>query len=252
MIRMFILALGCGVVLTGCMAEVLTTTAIRGQAEAQQLGAMQRQLGFAKDTTDEANLRHALDLYKADKGVNPPSLDALVPQYIASIPVHANGQPYGYDPASGVLLDGPVANSNGPTPQDQQTMIAIRNAINAYGTAVGYYPETLDALAPRYLPTPPRTSAGESFLYNNQNGAVTHPRAGQRNAPRPASGRSGGGVGGAGPLGEAMTGIGIQNQLNSMGNSGANSAGNRSRNNVRGLQTQQNDKVNNTLNNLGL
>ena len=145
-----------GVALAGCGAELLTTTAIQGELQAQQLSAMQRQVKGAADTSGRIQIERAITAYHAEKGVYPPSLDALAPQYLPAVPRRPDGSPYGYDPASGRLMDGP-APAGGPTPQDYQTMEQIRTAINQYGTATGYYPPTLDALAPTYLPAPPRT-----------------------------------------------------------------------------------------------
>ena len=239
-----------GVTLVGCGAELLTTTAIQGELQAQQLSAMQRQVKGAADTSGRIQIERAITAYHAEKGAYPPSLDALTPQYLPAVPRRPDGSPYGYDPATGRLLDGP-APAGGPTPQDYQTMEQIRAAINQYGAATGYYPPTLDALAPTYLSAPPRTSADEQFIYNNQNGYVAHPRqaapvAAPAEAPRAPA------MGGAGPMGEVMTGIGMQQQLGGMRQSGASAAGSRARQHLRETGTAQNERHQQVMDGLGL
>jgi uncharacterized protein YceK len=242
-----VLLLAAALAISGCMAEVLTTTAVQGQLQAQSAGAAMRTLEYARESAGQTNLQSAINAYYADKGYYPPSLDALVPQYLASVPTQPNGTPYGYDAASGRISEVPAG---GIAPQDYQTMDQIRAAINRFGTTTGYYPNTLDDLYPNYLATPPRTAAGEAFLYNNQNGEVTHPRAGQapatNTAPRNAP------TGGGSPMMETMTGIGIQNQLGNMSSGGANAAGTRSRGSVRGIASGHDAQQQQVMNNLGL
>ncbi|NLV42479.1 MAG: hypothetical protein GXY15_14800 [Candidatus Hydrogenedentes bacterium] len=249
--------------LTGCGVELLTTTAIQGELQTQQMQAMKRQVQSASDTSGRVTLERAIQTYRAEKGDNPASLDDLVPDYVPAIPKRGDGTEYGYDPARGVLLDGPAAPAAAPaaaapggaTPADQQMMTAIRDAITRYGTATGYYPATLDALYPTYLAKPPRTSAGEAFLYNNQNGAVTHPRGGgapTASAPAPTAPRVPSGVGGAGPMGEVMTGIGMQQQLNSMGSSGASAAQGHATRSLGGVSSGHTDAQNRAMDQLGL
>ncbi len=243
--------------LSGCGVELLTTTATQATLEAQQAKAMQGQVARVSEQAGRTSLERALQVYKAEKGVAPATLDELVPNYVPAMPKHADGSSYGYDAATGTLLDTPAvpavaATGGAVTAQDQQTMQAIREAINRYGTKVGFYPGTLDALYPEYLGKPPRTSSGEPFLYNNQNGAVTHPRQAASAAPAPSAARPTAGVGGAGPLGEVTTSMGAQQQLDSMNNSGAASAQgymNRSLQQSAGGQT---DRQNKTMDQLGL
>lgn len=233
---------------SGCGVELLTTTAITSNLQKEQMGAAKRQLDQAANTSTKTNAQQAIRLYQAEKGQYPPSLEALVPSYLAELPRKADGTPYGYDPATGSLLDGPV---QGAIPQaDMQTMNAIRNAINSYGTATGFYPGTLDVLTPTYLATPPRTVDGRAFLYNNQTGEVRHPGTSAGQAAAPSVNR--GAVGGAGPLGETMTGIGIQQQLQNSSQGGANAAGNRSRSQSRDISSDHSDRQLRAIENLGL
>ena len=212
------------VLVAGCGAELLTTTATQATLEAQQAQAMQGQVSRVSEQMGRTNLERAIQTYKAEKGSFPATLDELVPNWLPAMPKHADGRPYGYDAATGAVLDGPAAPAAAAgtvTAEDQQTMQAIREAIPKYGTAVGYYPGTLDVLYPKYLSKLPRTSAGEQFLYNNQNGTVTHPSQAASAAPATAAARPMAGAGGTGPMGEVMTGVGAQQQL---GNSGAGAA----------------------------
>jgi len=231
----------------GCGAEILTATAISGQLQKEQVGAMKRNIDHAKDTTGRTATEQAIRTFQAEKGHHPPSLEALVPQYLAEVPRKADGSPYGYDPTTGRLLDGPAP--GGMPPADQQTMNQIRSAINQYGTATGYYPGTLDDLAPHYLPVPPRTQDGRPFHYNNQTGEVRHPGTPGGAAPGPGARVP---AGGAGPLGEAMTGIAIQNQLGNMSQGGANAAGTRGRDQARGVPDSYGDNQVRALDQLGL
>ena len=69
----------------------------------------------------------------------------------------------------------------------------------------------------------------------------------------PAAARGGGvAVGGAGPMGEAMTGIGMSQQLDNMSNAGASSAGSRVRGAAHDLAPDTNDRTNAAMDNLGL
>ncbi len=243
----------CAAALTGCGVELLTTTAIQSELQAEQLSAVRGQIQGAANTSGRINIERAIRTYQAEKGYYPPSLDALVPNWLPVLPVKSDGTAYGYDSTTGALLDGPAANMS-PTAQDYQLLAQIKSAIQQYGAATQYYPGTLDQLAPNYLAAPPRTSAGEEFIYNNQNGYVAHPRAPQ-SAPRsPASGRRGipAGGGGSSAMGEVMTGMGVQRELNRMGSSATNSAGGYARRNLRNTGNNRDQQVNKTMNDLGL
>jgi hypothetical protein len=236
------------IMLSGCGVEVLTATAVQGELQAQQMTAMKRQIGNAAGTSGRINLEKAISTYQAEKGVNPPSLEVLVPEFLPALPAKADGTPYGYDPTTGKLVDG-VASVAGPSQQDYETIQLIQAAIQQFGTDTGYYPGKLDDLYPNYLASLPRTSAGESFNYNNQTGAVSHPHQAQA-APRPAP--QAGAAGGAGPMGEAMTGIGMSQQLDSMNQSGSSNAGSYARDKIGGAANTHNDQQNKAMDNLGL
>lgn len=86
----------------------------------------------------------------------------------------------------------------------------IYQAVQSYGRQMGYYPPSLEALVPTYLESVPVTSMGEAFTYSAQTGVVGAPSS----APQEKKARGSAPVGGAGPMGEVMTGISIQEELN--------------------------------------
>jgi len=251
--------------LAGCGVELLTTTAIQGELQAQQLQAMKGQVSHASYATAKINIQRAIDTYNAEKGQYPATLEDLVPAFLPSLPKRPDGQSYGYDPVQGKVLDsaaapGPV--SRGPTPSDTDKMNQIRAAIDRYGRTTGYYPPSLAALAPTYMPAVPKTDSGQDFVFYPQTGALLHPaqlnapQAGTAPAfpqPQPAQPRpAGAGMGGVGPMGEVITGIGMQNQLNSMGQSGASAAGGYARDRLGGATQQHNAQQEQVLNSLGM
>nr|HPO17472.1 hypothetical protein [Candidatus Hydrogenedentota bacterium] len=228
--------------LTGCGVELLTTTAIQGELQAEQMKAMKRQVQNAADTSGRINLERAISTYQAEKGTWPASLDALVPDYLQAVPVKADGASYNYDPNTGKLLDGAAAApaeapaaASGPTEQDTQVLDKIQAGIDKYAQDTGYYPATIDQLYPYYVEVLPRTSAGEHFVYDNQTGYVDYPQTARpATAPRQSVPRAGGGVGAGGPMGEVMTGIGMQQELNGMSHSGTSAASTYTREKARG------------------
>ncbi len=237
--------------LPGCMVEMLTTTAIQADLQAKQAGAAQQTLSNVKTDTGQINLQRAVDLYQAEKGSYPTSLDLLVPNFIDAIPPRGDGGAFGYNPLVGKILETDV----GPTAADYLMMEKIKTAINSYGTRTGLYPPTLDTLAQSGdLPVMPRTESGQPFNYNNQNGAISHPLEGPVAAAMPAQAPQSGGmapVGGGGPLGEAMTGIAMQEQLNSNSNAGTTAAGTRGRTGARSAAAEQGQRQEKALDELG-
>ena len=246
----------------GCGVELLTTTAIQGELQAKQLQSMKGQISHVSDQSAKINIQRAIDTYQADKGTYPASLSELAPGYIPTVPNRPDGQPYGYDPVNGKVLEAPVAAPvvAGPTANDRQKMNQILAAIDQYGRAVGYYPPSLQALAPTYLPAVPKTDSGQDFIFNPQNGYLGHPAQSQQQAampapptqPRQVPAQRPTGVGGAGPMGEVMTGIGIQNQLDSMSQSGANAAGGYARQKMGGVTQQHNQQQEKAMDQLGM
>lgn len=216
--------------MTGCGIELLTTTAIQGELAAENVKALERQTKSIGEDMGQIRLKQTIDTYHAEKGYYPGSLAVLTPNYIPQIPVKGDGTAYGYDPATGRILDRPSGSgATTITTQDQQNMRAILEAINEYGLATGYYPDSLAQLVPRFIQSVPITSSGHGFLYDPPTGTLYHPAQFQRNEGsaqfgQQAQPRRGTRVGGAGPLGEQMTAIGIQQELNGMSNTGTSRA----------------------------
>lgn len=160
-------------VLPGCGLELLTTTAITSELAAQNANVASRVLDQAKTSTSQTNAQHAIDLYRAEKGHNPPSLEALVPAYLSEVPRRSDGTPYGYDPVGGRLLDTPQALAPGMT--DAQKLQTLAEAVQRYGRETGRYPVSLWSLVPNYVPQLPKTAGGQDFLYDPRNGGVYLP-----------------------------------------------------------------------------
>ena len=219
--------------LTGCFVELLTTTAIQGELAAENVKALKRQTGQMGESMGQIRLKQAIDTYQAEKGYYPGSLAVLTPNYIPQIPVKADGTAYGYNPATGRILNRPpTSGAMTITTQDQQNMRTILEAINQYGLATGYYPDSLSQLVPRFIQSVPRTTSGHPFAYDPPSGALYHPaqlqqqpNAGQYGQPAQRRGTP---VGGGGLLGEQMTAIGMQQELNGMSNAGTSRACKRS------------------------
>jgi hypothetical protein len=172
------------ILVAGCGVELLATTAIRGELEAEQMKAMRGQIQHAADRTGKIRLQRAIDLYYGQNGYYPESLDVLSPGYLISIPNRPDGLPYAYDRGAGRILEEPA---------------------NGYGAA---------------------------------------PRNGQR---------TGGGMPvGGGPMGEAMTGIAIQNQMNSQSNAGSSAAGSYGRQKVRNQGNAHSQRQLQVMDDLGL
>jgi len=167
---------GMGVMLSGCLVEMLATTAVTADMAAQNAGEIKGTMNQAQLDIDLVRLQEAVDLYTVEKGVVPPDLSALVPGHIEAIPVRPDGKPFGYNPILGEVYE----SGEGPAPADYFTMEKLEVAITSFGTATGYYPPTLDALYPTYYPQLPRTASGKPFTYNNQNGEITHPDEGKQ------------------------------------------------------------------------
>lgn len=254
------------IVLVGCGLELLGGAAITGELNRQQLQTAKGQIDRTKNMSSTITAQQAVNAYSAEKGAYPPSLEALVPEWLPSVPLAADGTPLSYDPATGTVSDRPILAAASPAggnatvkaaqQADQQKIQEIQRAINQFGQATGYYPASLDQLAPFYIAEPPRTSVGLEFLYDPQTGAVSLPpqNALPQTAPpyqqaqRP---RQPAGVGAGGPMGEVMTGIGIQNELNNMSSAGASAAGSRMRQNARNLGQVQNQQAEKALGEVG-
>lgn len=254
-----------------CFVETLTTTAIQGELHARQLQTAKKALDGVKEFKTETEVRSAIEAYKAEHERTPPSLDALVPDYLATYPVKPDGTPYGYDPTTGKLAEGPVQTpvaqpSADPLAADRQEMEQIRQAIDRYGRATGYYPTSLWALVPDYLPEYPKTAGGQDYVYDRRNGSLRHPSETMRQPSGPAASYQSAPVGdparqraaqrrvaiGGGPaMAETMTGLGMQQELNNMSGAGVNAAGNRARSRARNLQNRGDQRVEDAMRQYG-
>ena len=176
--------------LSGCLVDMLMTTAITADMAAQEASSATGVVNQAELETAQYKLQDALEYYYAEKESYPASLDALVPTYIEAIPTRPDGEAFGYNPVEGAIY----VNNKGPSPEDYLLMEAIKAAIQQFGTATGFYPPTLDDLYPNYLPRLPRTTSGVAFGYDNQNGRVTHPNEGLQYAEETGEPTPDGGV----------------------------------------------------------
>lgn len=246
---------------TGCMLDMLMSTAIQSELQAEQLNTLKRQLDNAQQTTSDIEINHAVQAYAAEHGSYPASLQDLVPDYFATVPTQPDGSPYGYDPATGqVLVDGAVSPAPPPRTQESNSdkMAKIRGAINQYGMATGYYPTSLDQLVPTYLPQLPMANNGMPFIYDPQTGALYEPQGQTPTQAMPYGGQTQQGtarrpaVGGGGLMGETMTGIGIQQELNSMSNAGSSAANSRARGGAHDIGAQQTQRQEKAMDDLGL
>lgn len=260
-------------ILSGCLADVLVSTAIQGELQAKQMQTATKALNFAKETKSDIEVNQAIQTFLAEKGRYPNSLEELVPDYLPAVPVKPDGSPYGYDATMGKLTDAPATTTAAYTPSltNEQKMAQITGAINNYAAATRYYPPSLDVLVPTYLSTLPLTAKNARFIYDPTTGKVYDPTG--TAADVPVAGATGGafaqappqqsggfqqpqrqaGVGGGSPvLGETMTGIGISNQLDNMSTAGSSSAGTSMRQGARGIGQAHDAQQQKAMNDLGL
>ena len=231
--------------LSGCGVELVATTAVQAELQAQNAKAAARQLETVKKQVNDLTFDRAVQSYRAEHGENPPSLDALVPKYLPTLPQQADGSLYAYDPATGTLTV-PTVSVDYMT--DKRKVEEIKGAIQRYGMAVGFYPGTLDDLYPQYLDELPRTVSGEAFVYNNQNGDVLLPgeaanvQHAQQHVPQS------GGM----PARQSSGGMGIQSGLGNGSTAGATAARSHLNNNVQSISQQSSDRQSQVMDQLGL
>ncbi len=213
--------------ISGCLLELLSSTAIVGELEAQGAQSAMKQLQQARKTSETIQIQQAVDVYAAEHGVYPASLEMLVPAYLAEVPLRPDGTPvYFYDPATGRFSDTPFSSTASTVPTmtqlDQKNLDAIYDALDNYYAMRQENPKSLNDLAPFYMEKVPTVVAtGKPYIYDAQTGQAYHPfelAAPAQLAPvvstdiaRPRSN-----MGGGSPLAESLTGIGIQNELNQM------------------------------------
>lgn len=72
-------------------------------APVDYLGAVNQAHKRAGKVISTAGLDQAIKMYQVTEGKFPASLDALVPDFLHSIPPAPNGMKYNYDPKTGVI-----------------------------------------------------------------------------------------------------------------------------------------------------
>ena len=77
---------GLAVLTSGCLVEMLATTAITADMAAQNAGEMHGAMQEAQIDVDKVRLQEAVDLYAAEKEAFPADLSLLVPAHIEAIP----------------------------------------------------------------------------------------------------------------------------------------------------------------------
>lgn len=100
-----------GILSSGCgkddsAAPKQTNAASSGNpltAPADYLGAVNQAQKRAGKVISTAGLDQAIKMYQATEGKFPASLDALVPDFLHSIPPAPGGMKYNYDPKTGVI-----------------------------------------------------------------------------------------------------------------------------------------------------
>jgi hypothetical protein len=241
--------------LTGCGVDLLTSTAIEGELQAQSARTALHALNRTKGAVDRMTAERAVQAYYAERGVYPPSLETLVPNWLPEIPKRADGTPYGYDPKTGQILDTqsmPLQNAppsrtlsgTQPSAVDQTRLAHLQHAVQAYRNDKGYNPASLYALVPDYLDEVPATTSGAPFIYSMASGAVQLPSTGGDPHQR-------GVFAAPGPLGEAMTGVGMQQELGRMNNAGTNAAGIYGRQSAQGIADSYSQRQEQALDELG-
>lgn len=99
-----LLSLGCGK--SDPSAAKQTNTASSGNpltAPVDYLGAVSQAQKRAGKVVSTVGLDQAIKMYQATEGKFPPSLEALVPDFLHSLPPAPNGMKYNYDPKTGVI-----------------------------------------------------------------------------------------------------------------------------------------------------
>lgn len=99
-----LLSLGCGK--SDSSAAKQTNTASSGNpltAPVDYLGAVNQAQKRAGKVVSTVGLDQAIKMYQAAEGKFPPSLEALVPDFLHSLPPAPNGMKYHYDPRTGAI-----------------------------------------------------------------------------------------------------------------------------------------------------
>ena len=109
------------------------------------------------------------------------------------------------------LIPKAIREFKGPDPEaDTKNLARIQIGISEFVKVRGQYPESLDVLAPMYMEFVPKTADGRAFLYNPTTATASIPAAIQQNT---GWGAMGGGSG-LTPMGDAMTGMSVADEMN--------------------------------------
>jgi len=232
-----IVLLACSAALVGCgLSETVVTTGIVGQNAKNQIETLNNVKFHANREIAENNVRRAVNLFEASTGLLPYSLDELVEQgYLDVMPALPEGYEFDYNPFTGTVKTRRAL----PRPQISAPQLS---------------PEQDSWNAAEYMRKYKQQSQTPPYAAPSQSGrqpSLARRQASQQQR-RPASGRArGGGGAGVGPMGEMMTGIGIQNELNSMSGSGTSSAGTYSRRSLNRSTQQHQRRQQQALRDLG-
>ncbi len=108
-LRHIALGISCLVLLGGCGAELLTTTVITTELQAQSAKSAIGVLNYARDQTALTTVQQGIQSFQSYNGRNPQSLQELIQTgYLVSLPQTAPKNTLYYDPSSGSVWIGPV------------------------------------------------------------------------------------------------------------------------------------------------
>ncbi len=218
------LSVVCLLILAGCgLSETVVVTGITATNAKNQVQALDNIKFKPNEQIAKNKVTEAIASYQANTGFLPTSLQALIDEgYLPALPQLPEGLEFHYNHVTGEV-------STGPPRQQSEPQVPTGPGVTGYMTRPG------------------PGNYGRNQYGRQRSVAPTAPNYGARPAPR---GRRGGGSG-MGPMGSAMTGIGIQNQLNSMSNAGSSSAGSYARHGINQRVNNYNDRETRTLNELG-
>lgn len=165
-------------VLPGCLGKILRGESDSDREAARKIEKANRDLLRDQLESDYRHLQSAVNSFEREHGRFPWDLSELGPPHIEEVPLRPDGEAFGYNPITGEIY----RSNEGPAPEDYAMMGRIWQAIQNHGAETGYYPATLEALYPRYLPVLPRTASGGQFTYNNQTGELRHPDEGKQHS----------------------------------------------------------------------
>lgn len=99
-----VLSAGCGNDSSSGSKQTNTTSSGNPiTAPVDYLGAVGQAQKRAGKVVSTVGIDQAIKMYQTSEGTLPPNLNALVPDYLNSIPPAPNGMKYNYDPKTGVI-----------------------------------------------------------------------------------------------------------------------------------------------------